>query len=169
MTMLTALVGAVLLIRDGTGRVLWGGGGRIGGGGGRKGGGRGEGAGQLALILMAIWIISWILAPVVTQFIVLAVNRKREYLADAMGAQFTRNPLALASALQKIEAAEAPTESIKGGTAHLCICDPVGHRFTNHEGFLGEALSTHPPMGMRVARLKGMGYAQIKRESGTVS
>src|SRR5438067_7947296 len=53
-------------------------------------------------------------------------SRKREYLADAMSAQFTRNPLALAGALQKIEGAVAPTAAIKRGAAHLCIADPLG-------------------------------------------
>ena len=176
MTTLAALVGAVALIHDGTSRLMqggvrmgggWGGGG--GGGGGGRGGRGGKGLGQLALILLVVWIISWIFAPIVTQLLVIAVNRKREYLADAMGAQFTRNPLALASALQKIEAADAPTAAISRGTAHLCICDPLGRRFTNHEGFLGDLLATHPPMVMRIARLKGMGYAQLKQEGKTVA
>jgi heat shock protein HtpX len=169
MTTLAALVGAVALIHDGTSRLLRGGV-RIGGGGGGGGGGRGgkgKDLGQLAIILLVVWIISWILAPIVTQLLVIAVSRKREYLADAMSAQFTRNPLALAGALQKIEAADAPTTSISRGTAHLCICDPLGRRFTSKEGVVADLLATHPPMAMRIARLKGMGYAQLKREGVT--
>ena len=56
-------------------------------------------------------------------------RRGREYLADAMSAQFTRNPLALASALAKIEAAEPPTQTIKRGAAHLSseMNDVGGH------------------------------------------
>jgi heat shock protein HtpX len=172
MTTLAALVGAVALIHDGTSRLLRGGV-RIGGGAGRGvGGGGGKGGknlGQLALVLLVIWIISWILAPIVTQLMVIAVSRKREYLADAMSAQFTRNPLALAGALQKLEAADAPTAAISRGTAHLCICDPLGRRFTDHPGLLGDLLATHPPMAMRIARLKGMGYAQLKQEGKTVA
>jgi heat shock protein HtpX len=165
MTTLAALVGAVALIHDGTGRLMRGGV-RIGGSGGSGGGrgGKGKDLGQLALVLFVIWVISWILAPIVTQLMVIAVSRKREYLADAMGAQFTRNPLALAGALQKIEAAEAPTKTISRGTAHLCICDPLGRHFTDQEGAMANLLATHPPMAMRIARLKGMGYAQLKRE-----
>jgi heat shock protein HtpX len=163
MTTLAALVGAVLLIQDGVWRVLRGGP-RLGGGGGR--GGKKDNAGPLIALLLVVWVISWLLAPLITQLLAVSVSRKREYLADAMGAQFTRNPLALASALEKIEHSHEPTTAIKRGAAHLCIADPLGRRLTNREGFLADAFATHPPMAMRIARLKGMGYAQIKRESG---
>lgn len=167
MTTLAALVGAVALMHDGATRVLRGtrlAGGRGGGGGGKKGG-----AGPLVLILLVAWIVSWLLAPIITQLLAIAVSRKREYLADAMSAQFTRNPLALASALQKIEGAAAPTAKIKRGAAHLCIADPLGRRLTNREGFLADVLATHPPMAKRIAILKGMGYAQVKQEGGSVA
>src|SRR5207248_3713145 len=137
-TMLAALVGAVARMHDGARRVLRGGTNLGGGGGGEgsRGGGKKGGAGPLLLILLVVWILSWILAPIITQLLALAVSRKREYLADAMGAQFTRNPLALASALQKIEAADMPTTHIKSGAAHMCIADPLGRRLTAREGFL---------------------------------
>ena len=168
MTTLAALVGAVLLVRDGMGRMMGGGLGRTGGGGGGGGGGRrGKNAGPLVAVLLALWVISWIIAPLVTQLLALAVSRRREYLADAMSAQFTRNPLALASALAKIESAAAPTVSIKRGAAHLCIADPLGRRLTNREGWLADRLATHPPMSMRISRLKGMGYAELKKEGGS--
>ncbi len=163
MTTLAALVGAVLLVRDGMGRMM-GGRSRISS---RAEGGGKKGAGPLLAILLALWIISWVIAPLVTQLLALAVSRRREYLADDMSAQFTRNPLALASALEKIESATAPTTSIKRGAAHLCIADPLGRHFTNHEGWLGDVFATHPPMGMRIAKLKGMGYAQLKKEGGS--
>ena len=171
MTTLAALVGAVLLMRDGIGRMMRGGF-RVGGsgGGGRSSGGKkGGGAGALIAVLLVVWIISWLIAPLVTQLLALAVSRKREYLADAMSAQFTRNPLALASALEKIERAVAPTASIQRGAAHLCIADPLGRRLTSNEGWLADRLATHPPMGMRISRLKGMGYAQLKKEGGAPS
>jgi heat shock protein HtpX len=174
MTTLAALVGAVLLMRDGMGRMMRGGarvGSFGGGGGGRSGGGgkKGGGGGALIAILLVVWIISWLIAPLVTQLLALAVSRKREYLADAMSAQFTRNPLALASALEKIENAAAPTAAIKRGAAHLCIADPLGRRLTNREGWLADRLASHPPMGMRISRLKGMGYAQLKKEGGATA
>ena len=157
MTTLAALVGAVALMHDGAARVV-----RLGGGS-RD---RGKKAGPLLLILLVVWILSWILAPIIAQLLALGVSRKREYLADDMSAQFTRNPLALASALQKIEGAEAPTTHIKRGAAHLCIADPLGRRLTSHEGLFADALATHPPMAKRIAILRGMGYAQLKKEAG---
>ncbi|HEV8264046.1 MAG TPA: M48 family metallopeptidase [Gemmatimonadales bacterium] len=174
MTTLAALVGAVLLVRDGMGRMMRGGarvgsfGGGGGGSGGRGGGGgKKGGAGAIIAVLLVLWLISWLIAPLVTQLLALAVSRKREYLADAMSAQFTRNPLALASALEKIENAAAPTIAIKRGSAHLCIVDPLGRRLTSREGWLADRFATHPPMSMRISRLKGMGYAQLKKEQGT--
>ena len=110
--------------------------------------------------MLVLWVLSWLLAPLVTRLLALGVSRKREYLADAMSAQFTRNPGALASALQKIEHAAAPTASIKRGSAHLCIADPLGRRLTNREGFFAELLGTHPPMAIRVSKLKAMAYQQ---------
>jgi heat shock protein HtpX len=163
MTTLAALVGAVALMHDGATRGLRGFRGGVGGGS-RGGGGKKGAAGPLVLILLAAWIVSWLLAPLVTQLLAIAVSRKREYLADAMGAQFTRNPLALASALQKIEAAASPTARIKRGAAHLCIADPLGRRLTSREGFLADLLATHPPMAKRIIILRGMGYAALKKE-----
>ena len=163
MTTLAALVGAVALMHDGVGRLLASGG-RIGGGGGSRGGGKGKGGGLVVIVVLVLWVISWILAPIIAQFLAMAVSRKREYLADAMGAQFTRNPMALASALTKIEAADAPTTSIKRGAAHLCIADPLGRRANLREGGLSDLFATHPPMAARIARLKGMAYQRLKAE-----
>ena len=177
MTMLAALVGAVALIGDGVGRMfLYGGnpfggsgvrlGGGGGGGGGRGGGSsdndRGGGGGVLIVVLLAVWIVSWILAPLVTRLMALGVSRDREYLADAMSAQYTRNPMALAGALKKLETAVAPTKSIKGGAAHLCIADPVGRDINAREGKLAELFGTHPPIPLRIARLEGMAYQAAK-------
>src|SRR5215207_2093889 len=103
MTFLAALVGAVALMSDGMGRMLRGGA-RFGAfGGGRSRGKRDNNLGPLVLVLIAVWLLSWLLAPLVTRMLALGVSRKREFLADAMSAQFTRNPLALASALEKTE------------------------------------------------------------------
>jgi heat shock protein HtpX len=163
MTLLAALVGVLALIADGTWRVLWfGGGGRRGrGGGGKKGGGA-----PLVAILLVLWVISIILAPVVSRLLALAVSRKREFLADATAAQFTRNPAALASALRTIEDASAPTKSVKRGTAHLCIADPMGRQLTHKQGVVANLFGTHPPMGVRIARLRAMAYAHEK--TGTI-
>jgi heat shock protein HtpX len=164
LTLLAGLVGAVALVSDGLGRVLRGGV-RVGGGRRSRGlsGGKKGNAGPLVLIVLALWVISWLLAPLIVRLLALGVSRQREYLADATSAQLTRNPMALASALEKIEHAHAPTSSIKKGTAHLCIADPLGRRVSAREGRLADFLGTHPPMAIRVARLKAMAYQEQKR------
>ena len=169
LTLLAGLVGAVALVSDGLGRVLRGGV-RVSGGAGSRGlSGRGGKKGNpLVVVVLALWIISWLLAPLIVRLLALSVSRQREYLADATSAQFTRNPMALATALEKIEHAHAPTSSIKRGTAHLCIADPLGRRVTDREGRLADFLGTHPPMVIRVARLKAMAYQDLKR-SGSLA
>lgn len=157
MTLLAALVGTIVLLSDGLWRVLFRGG-RIGG---KRGGGK-KGGNPVLLILLVVWVVSWILAPIIVRFLALSVSREREYLADAMSAQFTRNPLALASALEKIEQAAEPTKQIKRGTAHLCIADPLGRSANLRGGWLAARFATHPPMSIRVARLKAMGYRAAK-------
>jgi heat shock protein HtpX len=99
-----------------------------------------------------------VIAPIVGQMLAMMVSRRREYLADASGAELTRNPLALASALEKIEDAVEPTPSIKRGTAHLCIADPLGRRVGLREGSWANLMASHPPMAQRIAALKEMAY-----------
>ncbi|HEY4394185.1 MAG TPA: M48 family metallopeptidase [Polyangia bacterium] len=155
MTLLTALVGAVALMSDGVTQIVFGFGLR---------GDDSEKQGEdifirgLLLILFPVWILTWLLGPLVTRLITLAVSRDRELLADAMSAQFTRNPTALATALDKIEACEAPTTSIRASVAHLCICDPLGRAVNARRGFWADLAATHPPMEERIAALKGMAY-----------
>jgi heat shock protein HtpX len=110
------------------------------------------------LILLIIWIIGVILAPLISQLMAMAVSRKREYLADASGAELTRNPMGLAHALQKLENASAPTASIKRGAAHLCIVDPLGRKMNAKEGAAAELFGTHPPMNKRIMALEAMAY-----------
>jgi heat shock protein HtpX len=146
MTFLAALVGAVALMADGMGRVLRGGA-RFGAfsGGGRSRGKR-DNLGPLVLVLLALWLLSWLIAPMVTRLLALGVSRKREFLADAMSAQFT----------------------IKRGSAHLCLADPLGRKSSLREGKLADIFGTHPPMALRVARLRAMGYQERKRAAQAV-
>ena len=80
------------------------------------------------VLLFVVWLVAILLAPLLAQALAMMVSRRREYLADASGAELTRNPLGLAGALEKIEAAAAPTPAINRGSAHLCIADPLGRQ-----------------------------------------
>jgi heat shock protein HtpX len=153
MTVVAALAGAILLLSDWARRGLWWGGGR------RSQRDRdGGGGGLLGIAFFAVWLVSIVLAPIVARLVAMAVSREREYLADASGAELTRNPLALASALEKIDAAVEPTPSIKQGVAHLCIADPKGRAVNEREGGWASLFATHPPIARRVALLRGMSY-----------
>jgi heat shock protein HtpX len=152
MTVIAAMVGAAVLISDWAGRGM-----RMGGGSSR-GKKNGKDGGALGIVLLAIWILAVILAPLVGQALAMMVSRRREYLADASAAELTRNPLALARALGKIDAAAAPTVAIKRGTAHLCIADPLGRSIGLHEGRWANLMASHPPMKNRIAALNEMGF-----------
>jgi len=161
MTLLAGMVGSIALISDGLGRMLRGP--RTTGGRGGRGGGRGKGGGNpLALVVLALWLLTLVVAPVVSRVLAMAVSRKREFLADATAAQFTRNPLALASALEKLHAAGSPTRAVTLGAAHLCIVDPAPGRLAARAGFLADALASHPPIRQRIGRLEQMGYQFAK-------
>ena len=103
-----------------------------------------------------LWLLTLVVAPVVSRMLAMAVSRKREYLADATGAQLTRNPMALASALEKLAGATAATQSITRGAAHLCIVDPSPGLMASKEGFLADFVASHPPIRQRIIRLQGM-------------
>jgi heat shock protein HtpX len=151
MTVVAALLGAVLLLSEWSARAMRFGGGRSRG----SRDGKDSGAGVIVLV---IWILALVVAPLVGRLLALAVSRRREYLADATGAELTRNPLALASALTRIEGAVAPTAAIKRGTAHLCIADPLSRAIDDREGSWSDLWATHPPMAKRIAALKAMAY-----------
>ena len=156
MTVIAAMVGAIALLADWAGRGLRSG---VGRGGGSRDRGRGKGGGGAA-VLLVVWLIAILLAPIVAQTLAMMVSRGREFLADASGAELTRNPMALASALEKIDHAHGPTRSVKRGTAHLCIADPLGKAIGLREGWLPDLLASHPPMASRITALRQMAYLQ---------
>lgn len=152
LTLVAALVGAVALLSDWARRgMMWGGGSR------RRDDDRDRG-GFAGIIFFVVWLIAIMLAPVLAQVLAMMVSRQREYLADASGAELTRNPLGLARALEKIEDAVEPTQAIHHGSAHLCIADPLGRRLNVSEGFWSGLFASHPPMAARIAALKAMAF-----------
>ena len=108
-----------------------------------EGGGVGGLIGSLALA---------ILAPIAAMLIQMAVSRSREYLADASGAEICGRPLALASALRKLQMASQalPMHEARPATAHMFIVNPLTG------GGMASLFSTHPPMEERIARLEEM-------------
>ncbi|MBT8193184.1 MAG: zinc metalloprotease HtpX [Acidimicrobiia bacterium] len=106
-----------------------------------------------------IALISIILAPLAAMVIKLAITRAREYQADRTGADITGQPLALASALRKLEAGttQIPMD-VNPAVAPLYIADPLkafgGKR--DGGGSLRKLFATHPPISDRVARLEEM-------------
>lgn len=152
MTVVAALIGSVMLLSEFALRSLRYGGGRRRSSSSSRGG---SVAGPLLLVLL---IIALVLAPLISRILAMAVSRQREYLADASAAELTRNPGALASALEKIDAATEPTRAIKKGTAHLCIADPLERKINKKEGFFAGLFATHPPVRKRVTLLRAMAY-----------
>ncbi len=107
------------------------------------------GAGSLLGSLLMIF-----LAPIAAMIIQLAISRSREYAADAGGARISGSPLALASALRKLErgAQAIPSARANPSTAHMYIVNP----FAGAGAGLAALFSTHPPVQKRVERLEAM-------------
>jgi heat shock protein HtpX len=103
----------------------------------------GSGIGGLVLL---------ILSPILAMLIQMAISRSREFAADKGGAEFTGNPLGLASALQKISRGNQlkPVYNSNPTTAHMFIINPL------HGGGMSKLFSTHPPTEERIKRLQAM-------------
>jgi heat shock protein HtpX len=104
-------------------------------------------------------LVGVILAPIAAALIQMAISRSREYAADESGAHYTNKPLALASALKKIEEwkQRLPMEGGSPATAHLFIINPFS------AAGLSRLFSTHPPTEERIRRLEVMAYGDIAR------
>lgn len=103
-------------------------------------------------------LLGIIFAPIAAALIQMAISRSREFMADEKGAQLSGNPIALASALRKIEAwsARTPMHSGSPATAHLFIINPFSI------GGLSRLFSTHPSTDDRVSRLEAMAVGRFE-------
>ena len=97
-------------------------------------------------------ILLAILGPIAASIIQLAISRSREFKADATGAEICGNPLALASALRKLEfgTTQHPMNNAKSTDAHMFIVNPFGNASTK----LKNLFSTHPETSERIRRLE---------------
>jgi heat shock protein HtpX len=138
------MVGAIAILADFFLRFTFWGGGR----GRDRDSGGGSGGAQAIVFVLAIVLA--VLAPLISRFIQLAVNRQREYLADASGVELTRNPYGLERALAKISADPEVLEVANRGTQHMYFTNPI-KKFEERSSGL---MSTHPPILDRINRLR---------------
>jgi heat shock protein HtpX len=110
------------------------------------------GGGGIQAVIMLVGLVLIILAPILAQLIYFAISRKREYLADASSALYTRYPEGLASALEKLGASTAQLRSANQATAPMYTINPF-----HKKGMASSDLtSTHPPISERVRILRSM-------------
>ncbi|MFH1229396.1 MAG: M48 family metallopeptidase [Candidatus Aenigmatarchaeota archaeon] len=101
------------------------------------------------IILFIVAIILAIIAPIATRIVQAAVSRRREYLADASGAELTRYPEGLANALEKIKKVNGGKMNVSEAVSHLFISDP-------NRSPLDSLFATHPPIDQRIKILREM-------------
>jgi len=116
-----------------------------------------SGGGQAQIIILAIGILLMILAPIAAQLIYFAISRKREYLADASSALYTRYPEGLASALEKLAASTTQLKSANQATAPMYTVNP----FRKEGKPASNLTSTHPPILERIRILRAMSGASL--------
>jgi heat shock protein HtpX len=145
MAMCSVLLGTIVLLAWYGSRFLF-----LGGAGSRRSSSRGGGQGQIIILVVAL--VFMILAPIFAQLIYFAISRKREYLADASSALYTRYPEGLASALEKLGASTGQLKSANKATAPMYIINPF-----RQKGLKASDLSsTHPPLSERIRILRAM-------------
>lgn len=168
MAMCSVLLGTIVILSWHASRFMfWGGMSRS-----RRDSSSGGGGAQIIILIIAIVLM--ILAPIFAQFIYLAISRKREYLADACSALYTRYPEGLASALERIAASTAQLKSANQATAPMYIINPF-----RKEGMAASDLtSTHPPISERIRILRSMAgasyadynraYQSVRKSKGSI-
>lgn len=141
------MMGAIVMLAEVGLRAMW-----YTGGGRRSRSSNDQGGAQAAIMIGALVLL--ILAPILAQLMYFALSRRREYLADASGAMFTRYPEGLASALEKLGGGRvAPLSDTSRVTAPMYIVAPL----RKARGGGASLFSTHPPLEERVRILRSMG------------
>ncbi len=114
-------------------------------------------SGQAQAIILVVALVLMILAPIAAQLLYFAVSRKREYLADASGALYTRYPEGLASALEKLAASTKQLKAANNATAPMYTVNP----FRKEGRAAIDLTSTHPPISERIRILRAMAGASV--------
>ena len=148
MSMAAVLLGTIVILSYYFSRMLFFSGGR---GSRRSNDNNGGGAAILAIV----GIVFIILAPIFAQLLYFALSRRREYLADASSALYTRYPEGLASALEKLAASTNPVRTANQATAPMYIINP----FRQEGRAATDLTSTHPPISERIRILRQMGHS----------
>lgn len=144
MAVVAVLVGTIAFLGDMFLRNLWWGG---------RGRDRDDDKG-LGQILLLIGIVLAIISPILATLIQFSISRKREFLADASGANLTRYPEGLARALEKLSKDKEVLEAATNATAHLYITNPFkGKQFA---AWFSSLFNTHPPLTERIKILRAM-------------
>jgi len=146
MSMLGVMLGAIVMLASLARRSLFFGGGR------RRSRTSSSGGGQIQMVIMVVGLALMILAPILARLIYLAASRKREYLADASAAVFTRYPEGLASALEKISISPLKMRHTNQVTAPMYIINPVQKLKAGSDSLF----STHPSTRNRIQVLRSM-------------
>lgn len=147
MSMLGVMLGAIVMMAEIARRSLF-----YGGGGGRRRSRSSSNKGGASGIILIFGLVLMLIAPLVARIIYLAASRKREYLADASAAVFTRLPEGLANALEKISVSPITMRKINEATAPMFIVNPLQKLHVNKDSLF----STHPSTQNRVAILRSM-------------
>ncbi len=145
MAVVAVLVGTVAFLADMFLRNLWW---------GRSASRRSDEDRGVGQIMLVVGIVLAIITPILATLIQLSISRKREFLADASGANLTRYPEGLARALEKLSKDKEVLEAATNATAHLYITNPFkGKQFA---AWFSGLFNTHPPIAERIKLLRAM-------------
>jgi heat shock protein HtpX len=156
MLLASILLGSIVILAWYASRVLIFGG--MTGGNRRSSSSGGSGAGMAQLIIIVVGLVLMILAPIIAQIIYFSISRRREYLADASSALYTRYPEGLASALEKLQNNSTQVKNANKATAPMYISNP----FYKKGMSVNDLFATHPPLTDRIRILRTMGGASYK-------
>lgn len=118
-----------------------------------------RGGGGISGLILVLWIVSGI-GYLVTRLISMAISREREYLADADGVAICKDPFALAESLYKIS--NRYRGDVPDAYSALFILNPSESALDDHEGFLADLFSNHPPVSKRLSKLLNWAQSDLK-------